>query len=49
VTRVPIAVTGVKRRFGAVVAVDGVTFQVDRGEMFGLIGPTARERRPRCG
>src|SRR6185295_17039819 len=37
--RVPIAATGLKRRFGAVVALDGLTFHVDRGEMFGLIGP----------
>jgi ABC-2 type transport system ATP-binding protein len=38
-SRAPIAVTGLKRRFGAVVALDGLTFHVDRGEMFGLIGP----------
>ena len=27
------------RRFGAVPAVEGVSFDVRRGEMFGLIGP----------
>jgi len=27
------------RRYGAVTAVDGLTFEVRRGEMFGLIGP----------
>jgi ABC-2 type transport system ATP-binding protein len=37
--RPPIAATGLTRRFGAVVALDGLTFHVDRGEMFGLIGP----------
>ncbi len=30
---------GVSRRFGDVTAVDSVTFEVHRGEMFGLIGP----------
>ncbi len=29
----------VVRTFGAVTAVDGVSFQVERGEIFGLIGP----------
>jgi ABC-2 type transport system ATP-binding protein len=37
--RAPIVVSGLTRRFGAVVALDGLSFQVDRGEMFGLIGP----------
>jgi ABC-2 type transport system ATP-binding protein len=30
---------GLTRRFGAIAAVDGATFEVRRGEMFGLIGP----------
>ena len=30
---------GLVRRFGAITAVDGVGFEVRRGEMFGLIGP----------
>jgi len=30
---------GVVRRFGALTAVDGISFDVVRGEMFGLIGP----------
>jgi ABC-2 type transport system ATP-binding protein len=30
---------GLTRRFGAITAVDGATFEVRRGEMFGLIGP----------
>jgi ABC-2 type transport system ATP-binding protein len=34
-----IAVDGLSKRFGDVVAVDGVGFEVGRGEMFGLLGP----------
>jgi ABC-2 type transport system ATP-binding protein len=30
---------GLVRRFGAVTALDGLTFQVGRGELYGLIGP----------
>jgi ABC-2 type transport system ATP-binding protein len=30
---------GLTRRFGAITAADGVSFDVRRGEMFGLIGP----------
>jgi len=38
-TDAPVHVSSLTRRFGAVRAVDGVTFDVRRGEMFGLIGP----------
>jgi ABC-2 type transport system ATP-binding protein len=34
-----VSVAGLVRRFGAVAAVDGASFEVLRGEMFGLIGP----------
>jgi ABC-2 type transport system ATP-binding protein len=34
-----IAFTGVTRRYGATAAVDDLSFEVQRGEMFGLIGP----------
>ena len=29
----------VERRFGGLVAVTGVNFQIQRGEIFGLVGP----------
>jgi ABC-2 type transport system ATP-binding protein len=32
-------VTGLRKRYGAVDALKGVSFQIGRGEMFGLIGP----------
>ncbi len=34
-----ISVTGLTKRYGDVTAVDGVSFQVDRGEVFGILGP----------
>ena len=34
-----IEVEGLSKRFGAVQALDAVTFSVHRGELFGLIGP----------
>jgi drug efflux transport system ATP-binding protein len=34
-----VKVEAVRRRYGAVLAVDGISFEVRRGEMFGLIGP----------
>jgi len=36
---VMVSLEGVSHRFGAVRAVDSVSFRVTRGEMFGLIGP----------
>src|SRR3990172_4230570 len=34
-----IEVTGLTRRFGALVAVDGLSFHISAGEIFGLVGP----------
>jgi hypothetical protein len=33
-----ISVDGLTKRYGSAVAVDRVSFQVDRGEIFGLLG-----------
>ena len=42
-----ITVSGLTKRYGDHVAVDAVTFEVKNGESFGILGPTARARRPR--
>jgi ABC-type sugar transport system ATPase subunit len=34
-----IDVRGLSKRYGKLEAVRGITFEVNRGEMFGLIGP----------
>lgn len=34
-----IEISGVTKRYGSLTALDNVSFSVDRGEMFGLIGP----------
>ena len=34
-----ISFTGVQKRFGDTTALEGATFEVQRGELFGLIGP----------
>jgi len=34
-----LAVEGLEKRFGNLLAVDGVTFRVEKGEIFGLLGP----------
>ncbi len=34
-----IEIQGLEKRFGDITAVDGVTFQVDRGEVLGFLGP----------
>lgn len=36
---VAIKIKGLKKSYGSLVAVDGVSYEVNRGEMFGLVGP----------
>jgi ABC-2 type transport system ATP-binding protein len=36
---VAVAVEGLRKRYGATAAVDGVSLEVERGEIFGIIGP----------
>ncbi len=36
---IALAARGLVRRFGAVTALDGLSFEVGRGELFGLVGP----------
>src|SRR5687767_2655277 len=39
IARSAIHVSGLQKRYGATLAVDGVSFDVQDGEIFGLIGP----------
>jgi hypothetical protein len=41
-----IVVDDLAKRFGEVVALDGIDFQVPAGSVFGLLGPTAPARPP---
>jgi ABC-2 type transport system ATP-binding protein len=36
---VPLSVRGIRKTYGAVTALDGLSFEVKRGEIFGLLGP----------
>src|SRR3954464_5932721 len=38
-TSVPLAVRGLRKRYGDVVAVDGLDLEIASGECFGLLGP----------
>ena len=40
-----VTVTDLRKSYGAVAAVRGVSFTVARGEIFALIGPNGRPRR----
>ncbi len=41
-----IEVREVTKKYGTVVAVDALSFEVQRGEIFAFLGPTALARRP---
>jgi ABC-2 type transport system ATP-binding protein len=34
-----VSVQGLVKRYGSVAAVDGISFEVNKGEVFGLLGP----------
>ena len=38
-TRVPLKVENLEKRFGGITAVDGASFEIEKGSMTGLIGP----------
>ena len=38
-TAAAVSLDGISKRFGDVVAVDGVTLDIDDGEFFSLLGP----------
>ena len=42
-----IEVSGIKKYFGSIKAVDDVSFEVRRGDILGFMGPTARVSQPR--
>jgi ABC-2 type transport system ATP-binding protein len=44
-----ISVRGLTKQFGAITAVDDLSFEVKEGTITGFRDPTARGRRPRCG
>ena len=41
-------VADVRKRYGATVALDGVSLAVEAGEVFGLLGPNGGPGRPPC-
>ena len=44
--RTIIETKGLTKRYGSVTAVDKLDLRVEEGEVFGLLGPTARARPP---
>ncbi len=42
-----IEIDELRKSFGATKAVDGVSFKIEKGETFGLLGPNAPARPPR--
>ena len=39
-------VTDLKKAYGEVLAVNGISFRIDQGEVFGFLGPNGAERLP---
>ena len=36
------------KRFGSFTAVDGISFEVEKGEIFGFLGANGRAKPPQC-
>ena len=43
-----VTIEGLAKRFGSVVAVDRVDLEIERGELFALLGGSAAARPPCC-
>ena len=48
VVPVPVRLEKLVKRFGTVVAVDGVTLEIPAGKLVTLLGPSGCARRRRC-
>jgi ABC-2 type transport system ATP-binding protein len=44
-----IEVAGLRKRFGRVQALDGMTFTVSPGQVTGFVGPNGAGNQPPCG
>jgi ABC-type multidrug transport system ATPase subunit len=44
-----LSIKGLTKRFGALVAVDGLELEVMTGEVFGLLGPNGAGKTTPCG
>ena len=44
----PVATRGLVKRYGEITAVDHVDLTVERGDVFGYLGPNGAGRPPRC-
>jgi ABC-type multidrug transport system ATPase subunit len=45
----PVEAEGLVRRFGNIVAVDGIDLVVQQGEVFGFLGPNGAGKSTTCG
>jgi ABC-2 type transport system ATP-binding protein len=47
-TGTAVSVTGLRKAYGEKVVLDDVDLSIGEGEVFGLLGPNERARRPWC-
>ena len=43
-----IEIRGLQKNFGSFTAVKDVSFTVNKGDVFGFLGPNGAEKAPRC-